>query len=175
MTYTLIAHTELTASQLAIDFTSVPQTFTDLLLVVSARVDGSSFAFAYDDGHLIINGSTANFSWRHLFGEGSGSGISRSDFARYAFSNSQATASTFGSQQFYIPNYRSTANRSISADGVTENNATTSKQIISASLFTSSAAITSIGVQGRYGLFVSGSSATLYGITAGSDGTTVVS
>jgi hypothetical protein len=175
MSMTLIAHTEITSSQQAMEITSVPQTFTDLLVVVSGRVDGSSFAYAYDDGSLLINGSSANFSFRHLFGEGSGSGISTADYARYAWTNSQANASTFGSQQFYIPNYRSTSARSISAEGVTENNATLAKAIITASLWNSSSAITSIGVRGQFGLFVSGSSITLYGITAGTTPGVVVS
>ena len=41
MTYTLIAHTELTGTQASVTFSSIPATFTDLLLVGSARTSGT--------------------------------------------------------------------------------------------------------------------------------------
>lgn len=176
MTMNLIQHIELGSTQALIEFSSIPQTFTDLYLLVSARIDGSAFAYAFDDGKLLINGSITS-NYKNLFGEGSGSGISDtwSDNNRFAYNNSTSTANTFGNIAIYFPNYAGSTSKSISVDGVTENNATLARQIISAGLVSSTAAITSLALDGSYGNFVAGSSATLYGITKGSDGTTTVS
>jgi hypothetical protein len=171
MTYTLIAHTELTSSQLAIGFTSIPTTFTDLLLVFSGRGIG--------DVKIRFNGSSTLASRRHLFGTGSstGSGAATDGYAgRTAMSS--FTANTFGNTQIYIPNYRSNTAKSYSVDSVDENNATQAFQVILAGLWSVTDPITSLEISdlGVGGLqFVQYSSATLYGITAGSSGGVVVS
>ena len=176
MTYTLIAHTELASAQANIEFTSIPATFTDLLLVVSVR----SVGIGAGNGMLMaLNTSTANFSWRMLYGQGSGSGVSinnTSSFSGVFYTGSGDTSNTFASGQVYFPNYRSSVAKSYSADGVTENNATGAFQGILAGLWNNTAAISSIRLftadAANWAQF---SSATLYGITAGSSGGVVVS
>jgi hypothetical protein len=186
MTYTLIAHTELTGTQSAIEFTSIPQTFTDLLLVVSARSNRNTNTF-YTNGKLGINGSTTGYSVRNLTGQfessnvvNSGSGTT-DDVWPFTFPSFVTTASTFGNAQFYFPSYRSSLGKTVSGDFVSPNNAqqTVSHQVgIMAGLTTQTAAITSIQIGIRTldsASFVQYSSATLYGITAGSSGGVVVS
>jgi hypothetical protein len=187
MTYTFIAHTELTGTQSSIDFTSIPATFTDLLLVVSARSNRSANTF-YTNGKLGINNSTTGYSFRNLttqFDGGSnavtsGTGLTDSVWG-FTFPSAVNTSNTFGNAQFYFPNYRSSTAKSVSADFVSENNAqnTFSWQIgMFAGVTTETAAITSIQIGIRTldsASLVSGSSATLYGITAGSSGGVVVS
>lgn len=165
----LIQHQELSSSQASITFSSIPQTYTDLLLVVSARSTTGNDAF------VTFNGSTANFTSRHLEGTGSSAGsFSRTDNFAGWFNASGATANTFGSWAMYVPNYTSANNKSFSIDSVTENNATTTRQFITAGLWSNTSAITSIAVS-TSGNMAQYSSATLYGVLKGSDGVTTVS
>jgi len=169
----LIAHQKLASAAASITFSSIPATFTDLVIQLSLRgslSDVSSFAT------VAFNGSTANFTSRFLLGSGSAaSSGSRSDLLLY-FVGATATSNTFSNTQIYVPNYTVSANKSISVDGVNENNATASRQEIWAGLWSNTAAITSFTITaGESTNFVSGSSATLYGILAGSDGIVTVS
>jgi len=178
MSMTLIQHTELGSTSANIEFSSIPATFTDLLLVFSLRSDGSGSSF---NTAIRFNGDTGNnYSYRRLLGEGSGSGISDGNTAGLPFAGrhngATSTASTFGTTSLYIPNYGSATAKSFSVDSANENNATAAIQLIIAGLWTGTAAINTIRLTDASGnSFVQYSSATLYGITAGSDGTTVVS
>ncbi len=180
MSMTLIEHIEVGSGGAAsISFVSVgdiPSDYTDLLVVLSGR----STAGANVDGiRIALNGSTSNLTHRRLIGGGSGSGGSASgtngEIGLISAANN--TANTFGNCQIYIPNYRSTSAKSISADSVSENNSTEAYQGIYAMLWNpaSNVPITSITLDMLGGNLVQYSSATLYGITAGSDGTTTVS
>jgi hypothetical protein len=176
MTYTLIAHTELTSSQSIIEFSSIPATFTDLLVVTSQRASsGSDFPAA----GVRFNSATTNYSTRWLLGLGSGSGSSGNNTGTYLrignVPGSSQTASTFSSISVYVPNYRVAAAKSVSADAVAENNSTGGIQNIVAGLWNDTAAITNVRVLIDGFDMVSGSSATLYGITSGSSGGVVVS
>ena len=173
----LIESKTLGSAQASIEFTNIPQTFTDLLLVVSARTDVASI---YGYAKLKFNNSTANYSMRYLQGDGSSaySGSSSTFFWNLAGAN--ATSSTFGNASFYIPNYTAAVNKSVSHDGVFENNGTGAHATIEAALWSVTDAITSITLSSSNsgladaGNFVQYSSASLYGITKGSDGTTTV-
>jgi hypothetical protein len=168
---TLIEHIEVGSGGAAtIEFTSIPQTYTDLLLVLSAR---TTYASTADFLNIYPNGSTSNLTQRRL--SGSGDSATSGTATRNYINGNSATASTFGNLQFYLPNYASSNAKSISTDAVTENNAVNAYAIIEATLWNDTTAISSIELNPVYGNFVQYSSATLYGITAGSDGTTVVS
>lgn len=170
----VIEHIELASAQSSITFSSIDQSFTDLLIVGSAR---SNRAAVDDDCQLSFNGSSTNYTIRRLFGTGSGQAsiATPAQFAGYLNGNS-ATASSFSSISLYIPNYAGSTAKSYSTDSVTENNATESYQDISAGLWNDTSAITSITFSSRRGEnLLAGTSFTLYGITAGSDGTTAVS
>jgi hypothetical protein len=169
----LIAHQELTSAASSITFSSIPQTFTDLYLLFSARGNAS-----FVNGTVLLNpnGSTANATARTLLGDGSGVGSgTASRIVSRDMPQNNATANTFGNGSFYIPNYTSASNKSISSDAVSENNSTTAIQGIVANLWSNTAAITSLTVASESGSFVANSSFTLYGITAGSDGIVAVS
>ena len=159
----------------SITFSNIPQQgFTDLVIKLSARTDGTVFAAVVDDLRISFNGSSANFSYRNLFGRGNT--VESNTYNAHNFINGvQATANTFGNWELYIPNYRSSVAKSLSIDAVTENNATDTRQILVAGLWNQTAAITSITLDPDYGNFVQHSTASLYGITAGSDGIVSVS
>jgi hypothetical protein len=145
-----------------IEFTSIPQTYTDLKLVVSGRGD---FAGTREKYALKFNNSSTDYTFRRLAGYDSNSVLSDTDQAPQATGNT-ATASVFASAEYYIPNYTGANYKSWSADSVTENNSSSSWIVdLNAALWSNTAAITSmqIIIQGPAN-FVQYSTATLYGI-----------
>ena len=171
MSMTLIEHIEVGSGGAAsISFTSIPQTFTDLVIVASLRDARAIVAGGYT---VELNGTSASSSSRFLEGNGS-SAVSGTAGLFFGNSNgTSSTADTFSSASIYISNYTSSTGKSVSVDSVNENNATSSFQALLANLWNNTAAITSVTFTGV--TFQQYSSATLYGITAGSDGTTTVS
>lgn len=166
----LIATSNL-ASANTITFSSIPTTFTDLVVLISVRSVSSPFL------GLGFNGSTSSFANRQLTGDGTNAAsTSRSDTFIGYISGSGDTANTFGNFAIYIPNYQGSTNKSFSVDGVGETNAQGAYQQIVAGLWSNTAPITSIELfQWSSGNFDTGTTASLYGILKGSDGTTVVS
>lgn len=180
--WTVISHTELSSSASSILLQNIPNTYTDLVLVCSTRQDYGTEAYF----GILPNESNANTSSRVVYGSGSGSGAGAAYTTTGAniitFSTgSSSTANTFGNTIFYIPNYASSTAKSISIDGVGENNAITAYQILTAALWNNTAAIDRISIvslNANAGLaqnFVANSSFTLYGVTKGSSGGVTVS
>jgi hypothetical protein len=175
--YILLERTELNASASSVSFQNIPQTgYTDLKVVVSARSDRNAFVGSYLS--VGFNSSTSGYTYRVIEGipgisTGSGDQTSYSFTAGIlvgGLSQANSTANTFGSQDIYIPNYTSSTNKSVSAEGVQETNATNSVLIISAGLWSNTSAITSINLQtfagGTNFNFLAGSTFSLYGIAA---------
>jgi hypothetical protein len=108
------------------DFSSIPSTYTDLKIVVSARSTASA---SLDDMYIRFNGSTASvYSSKNLRGNGSStSSGSSSGTAVYIATVPAATntASTFNNLEIYVPNYTSSNAKSFSVDMVQESNGTT--------------------------------------------------
>jgi hypothetical protein len=155
-----------------IEFTSIPSTYTDLCILVSARNTANNSGEEQGQVVLTFNSATTNFSGRALYGYGSGVGSlsSTSDQAIWGYiTSAQATTNTFGNTQFYIPNYAGSSNKSVSVDSVNEHNGTDGRQNITAGLWSNTAAITTATLKtydnnGSAVNFVQHSSATLYGI-----------
>lgn len=167
MTMTLISTVTVgTTAPSYISFASIPQTYTDLLFVVSAR-----YTVDQVDGILGINGSGANGSFRRLIGSGSGASSSSGSTMNLFINPSSATANTFGNTSIYITNYTAATNKAISVDSLNENNATAAYAGIFADLWSNTAAITSVDI-GGYAL-AQYSTASLYGILKGSGGASV--
>jgi hypothetical protein len=149
-----------------IDFTSIPQTFTDLKLVMSTR---DAYAGTFDSVKITFNSNTANYSYRFLEGTGavttSSNGSSQASGYVLTGNAATSTSSVFSNLEVYIPNYTSANHKSWSQDGVTENNATASYQYLNAQLWANTAAITSIQLTPYQPVnFVQYTTATLYGI-----------
>jgi hypothetical protein len=165
----LIESKTLGSAQASIEFTSIPQTFTDLVLLVSARSTADN-ASGGSTIQLRPNSATANQTMRRLIGTGS-SVVSTTDTSIFLqMAHSGQTSNTFGNTLTYIPNYTGSANKSFSVDSVQENNATDSLQVISAGLWSDTAAITSILLVPNGGNFIAGTIVSLYGVLKGSDG-----
>jgi hypothetical protein len=169
-TYTLIASNTLSSSAASVTFSSIPSTYTDLVLKYSARTDesGSVDSLCY----LRFNSSSAsNYSVRVLRGSGSVAdslGFSSQTYIRLTNGSDavNATSSTFANGEIYIPSYTVSQNKPLSAFTAMENNATEAYLVATAGLWSNTSAITSITVGiGNAGVnFVSGSSFFLYGI-----------
>jgi hypothetical protein len=151
-----------------IDFTSIPATYTDLLVKVSAR---SSRVANQDEYRISINGSTSSFTYRQLYGgAGSGSVVTGSSSGSVGFIGimpaANNTVSTFSSQEIYLPNYAGSNNKSISVDSAAENNAATYWQLdLVALLWSNTSAITSLSfASSNSANFAQHTTATLYGI-----------
>jgi len=148
----------------SMDFTSIPQTYTDLLLFVTARNTGNGSGL-----YLRFNGGNSNYSTKELEGNGASAYSSNNTAGTsYGFcgsiSNSSTTASTFANNFIYIPNYAGSNNKSFSADGVGENNATTVYADLIAGLWSNTAAITQVTLYPSLNSFAQYSTAYLYGI-----------
>jgi hypothetical protein len=161
----LISKQTLGSAAAPVTFDNIPATYTDLLCVVSGR---SANAVSTIGMWLRFNSDTngANYSWRRLYGTGSATGSDTSGNAPMIIAGDSATADTFASVEIYIPNYAGSTNKSVSATGATENNATAAVIAATAGLWSNTAAITSVSfyVDSSQN-FKSGSSFFLYGIT----------
>ena len=163
-TFELIASSTVGSGGAAsIDFTSIPNTFTDLCIVYSLRTSSGT-----NNCSISINGSTSNFSQKQLGGDGSGTyTASRTDNLNALLANGTGYSSTiWASNQIYIPNYAGSANKPFASESATENNGTGADLVMRAHLWSNTAAITSVGISAANGSgsFVQYSTAYLYGV-----------
>ena len=152
----------------SITFNSIPQTFTDLKVVVSCRVDVSGTRM---NVNLRFNGSSSSIYSNTVV---SGGGSSASSGRNYTgntqiylneVNGNTSTANTFSNFEIYVPNYANTSTyKSFTADSVYENNITEAYQVLCAGLFLSTNAISSITLfPGAYN-FMQYSTFSLYGV-----------
>jgi hypothetical protein len=138
-------------------FTSIPQTYTDLLIKFSGRNVTNNFTFS-----VSINGTTVT-SGKRLYGTGSGYG---SDTYNGSYTNYlNAAANTFGNAEIYVPHYTATTAKTLLVDAVSEDNYVSAYMNFGAFILTSSSAVTSIGLIPESGNFAEHSTAYLYGIS----------
>lgn len=167
MTMTLVS----TVNAAGIDrfeWTGIPQTGTDLMIVYSIRGTGSTGTNITFE----INGSTTGFTGRELEGYSSGAGSNTRNSSWAGYANGTSTTNTFCNGTLYIPNYTSAVAKSHFIDDVTENNSSTSAyQYLAARSWSGTDPITSLAFTGFY--FPDYSTASLYIITKGSGGATV--
>jgi hypothetical protein len=152
----------------SIDFTSIPNTYTDLCLKFSLRDSRSSQGPGYLN--LKFNDSTTGYSMRILFtstDDGSVvNGSNATDYLTYAINTNFSTANTFGNGELYISNYAGSTYKSVSVDAVSETNHAYNAAVrgLTAFLWSNTAAITKITLYGGSMPFLQHSTATLYGI-----------
>jgi hypothetical protein len=173
MSMQLIETKTLGTAVASVAFTSIPQDGTDLMLLTSTRVSGSPVSQLNTQFN---SSAVTEYSDRELSGDslGNTTSISRSSQTVIRITVNPGTSFTsnaFGSGQIHILNYTSSVAKSVTLDGSTEQNNTTSYNNMVAGLWNNTAAITSITLTDQNsGNFVIGSSFSLYKITKGSDG-----
>jgi hypothetical protein len=144
-----------------ITFSNIPQTYTDLKILLSGRNSGATALGQY----ISFNSSTANFSGKYLYGDGSNpsSGI----LARYAGTvlGTNYNPSVFNNTDIYIPNYTSSNHKTFLVDNVSEDMQTYSTTNFIGGLWAVTAPITSVTITPDSGTsYPQYSTATLYGI-----------
>ena len=153
----------------SITFNSIPQTFTDLMLVLSTR---TNIAATATDIFGQFNGDNGNnYSGTRLYGQGSIVGSDRqstTNVIRLGDSvGTSATANTFSSCVAYIPNYTTSNRKQIIIDASSESNTATGYYSYLLAMTWNGGAITSIYLPALSASFVQYSTFTLYGITKG--------
>jgi hypothetical protein len=148
-TMTLIASNTVGSGGVSsVTFSSIPSTWTDLVVKVSGRSNNGQI---YSNFTATFNGVSSGYSFIRLSGNGSsassdGPFTGQSLFYIGEQDGANATANTFSNTEFYIPNYTSSNYKSISIDKSMENNATTAYLGFHAALWSNTAAITSISI-----------------------------
>lgn len=156
-TFEKIAFTEVGSGGAAnITFNTILANWTDLCVKMSCATA------TQNDLVMQFNGNGSGYTWRLLEGAGSGSAASYNGSTGRVGLVTQSTV-TFSSVDIYIPNYAGSANKSYTADAVSENNGTTAYADLTAGLWSNTSAITSIALSCS-GNFVQYTTATLYGI-----------
>lgn len=154
----------------SIDFTSIPSTYTDLMLRVSTR---STDASVRRQLWVKYNNSSSNYTGRRLYAEDGGVGsdnLNNASAGVYGYSfgvtdGDSATANTYGNAEIYIPNYTSAKYKSSITDSVLENNSsTTYDNWITGNLWSDATAINQVTITLSAGNFMQYSTAYLYGI-----------
>lgn len=152
-----------------INFTSIPSTYTDLVLKSSARTNRSN---SYEDAvKITFNGSGGTaYSVKRLYGDGTSVAESVASgepvILPYSTASNTVASGIFGNFEIYLPNYSSTSlYKTASIDMVSESNATDSIMGLSTGMWSSSSAINQITLAPNVGtLFLEYTTAYLYGI-----------
>ena len=166
MTYDPIATQTLGSAAGSVTFSSIPSTYTDLVLVVNARKDTSVTVDAF---YCRFNGDGAtNYSWTSLAGDGStaySERTSNDSYCRLANLPGNNTGTlVFGTA---IVNFQNYANTSTNKTMISRGSTAGGEVMASVSLWRSTAAINSFVLYtAGLGNWASGSSFTLYGIKA---------
>jgi hypothetical protein len=149
----------------SITFSSIPQTYTDLLIKTSARANVSAVTWNYK---LTLNGTSSSYASKIMYGSNTTSSSfngSNSYFDGTYVNGSTATSNTFNNNDYYIPNYTGSNYKILSNDSVAESNQTATILSLQAALWSFTNAITSISFAPESsGSFVQYSSFYLYGI-----------
>ena len=165
-TYTLISSTTLANSTTStISFSSIPQTYTDLVFRISSR--STTTSGTYDTGYFFNGTDFSNTQIQAVGSTASSVRTTGTDAAGGGMWSPTAnvTADTFNSSEIYWPNYKSTASQPYSVFTVVENNSSTANVILAtAQLWQSTSALTSVTLYVGSAAFVAGSSFYLYGI-----------
>jgi hypothetical protein len=163
-TYEIIASVTVGSGGAAdIEFTSIPATYTDLVVLLCARMDRAAVT---DSVAIRFNDITVSYTQRTLTGDGSAAGSDSETNIDGRQGGNTATSNTFGNAIYYVPNYAGSTNKSVSVDSVSETNATTQYMRLSAGLWSDTAAITKITlISVNAANFMEHSTAYLYGIS----------
>lgn len=164
MTYKLLAsNTVGSGGASSITFSSISQDYTDLAIRISCRTNSTSTG----DGFTIaLNGSTASFTTKSLFGDSASarSGSSTTAGVGVVSGTSQAT-NIFASTDIYITDYSSSNFKPILIENANDSNSALQAYVFQAGkLWSNTAAITSFTLTPDTGSWIEYTSVYVYGI-----------
>lgn len=168
-TYTFLSSTTVgSGGTSTISFTSIPQTYGDLVLVCSLR---SNYAGVPEVTKLNFNNNSSSvYSYETMRTDGGASATTAktsntSRILLYSQNGDTATSNAFGLITVYIPSYTNSQNKSIIASGAAETDATYTYLGFQSGVWANTAAITQIDLAPTLGTsFKQYSTAYLYGI-----------
>jgi hypothetical protein len=153
----------------SVTFSSIPQTYTDLKILISAQNTGSGSDAA--NMFMTVNGITSSYSNRFVYGTATTAGSNansnnltdKTQVGNYPVVGSSA----WGNTEVYIPNYTNNSVKSYSVDSIAEINSSTTYQnylTLLAGYLPTSSAITTINLISISNLISENSTFYLYGI-----------
>ena len=160
-TYTLISSNTLGSAAASVTFSSIPSTYTDLILVANLNGSGNANIFVRVNGD-----SGTNYSNTMLSANGSAASSSRNTSSDSMFminSGSSLNAQWGTFIQYFMDYSNATTNKTTIARFGTGSGEVTAN----VTLWRNTAAITSIEVRTSTNSYVAGSTFKLYGIEAG--------
>lgn len=160
-TYTPISTQTLASSTAVVTFSSIPSTYTDLILVVSKTMSGVAGSTTL----LTFNSDTAtNYSTTRFYGNGTVTGSDRVNSQTYFYGTEFNDSLVQSISTFQVMNYSNTTTyKSV----LTRTNTPSTGLAMNVSIWRSTAAINTIALtRGGSNLFLTGSIFTLYGIKA---------
>ena len=176
--YNLIQTQTLTVATAVITFSLIPQTYTDLRILCSVRSAATSANVGnYDPMGIQFNATTSGYSGREGYGNGSSATASTTLTTMTAFNsttvgrinetginNNNSTANVYSSVEIYIPNYAGSTYKTFNVDYYQEQNQTANNIGFNGSLWSNTAAITSVDLFLKDANYMIYSSFSLYGI-----------
>lgn len=169
-TYTLISSNVLSVAAASITFSSIPSTYTDIVLHASVRTTRSQ---VFDYINLSMNGTGGSaYTSTEMYGNGGGlTGAAQTpgpvNYLEFISGNTAGT-NAYGYTEVYFSQYKNTSySKNLNAlSGVGTTSATASSAYVDAwaGHFNSTSAISSINMTPGTGNFMAGSSFYLYGI-----------
>jgi hypothetical protein len=144
-----------------IDFTSIPATYTDLIVKLSTR---SNYATNGDSAIMRFNGSTTGYNTKRLQGDGASAYSANATEIFFATPAANDSSNIFSVANVYITGYTTSNAKAITFDSNSENNGTTAYIRLGAAAWTGTGTISSISIYPNNGSWVQYSSASLYGI-----------
>jgi hypothetical protein len=162
-TYEPIATQTLGSAQASVTFSSIPSTYTDLVLIASFKPDSTIYT-----GYGRFNSdSGTNYSETLLYGTGSAAGSARETTRDKMYFGNWTTPNTTSSNVINILNIMNYSNTTTFKTVISRTSDSTTEVSAAVNLWRSTAAITSLETfVGGAGKFVAGSTFTLYGIKA---------
>lgn len=165
-TYTLIETVTVTSgTPSTIVFSSIPQTYDDLLIKMSMRTNEAGVY--YSDTDITLNGESSR-RWNGFYQVNNTTGTSASNGFNIVGSSTagNTTTNVFGNVEIYIPDYKSSNEKAITSTSAQENDSTGNAGVACMSnRVVNGTAITSIELDPFNGTLVTYSSASLYGIS----------
>jgi hypothetical protein len=164
-TYSQIATQTLGSTTATVTFSNIPQTYTNLRLVMSAAIPSGSDAFSFWQA----NGDTAtNYSQTNLYGTGSTAGSDRITSISNPSFNYYSNITTTVGQNATVATWFNYSNTTTYKTMLVRSNTATGPSFPGVSgtsaLWRSTAAITSLSFKVQGNSFATGSTFTLYGI-----------
>ena len=165
-TYEPIASTTLGSATASYTFSSIPGTYTDLVLVVTHRNDNGTFG---GDLAMRFNSDTGtNYSETYLYGNGTAASSGRiANFSRLLWGRAVASNAAAGNFSANVANIQSYANTSVFTTVLSSGASAAADLVRRVGLWRSTAAITSITIYDEAGAnMAAGCVLSIYGIKA---------